>query len=177
MISLGLHQGNIDSTIKQLKTKRRVTAVTKKSIKPVITATSIKDPQEPSVPLNFAKVLGKATNLKLADFTGDGITDVFVSVSGRWVLFPSAGHQYRILRHSNNLLSELQFGDFNGDGVMDVFEKDGDQWRYYSKGEGQPITLQSSSQDTQDLRPFFGDTDSKSDILSSTFVIPDGWSF
>ena len=173
----GSNSGKMASSTKQVKSKRIVNPVTKQSTKPMISATSIKDPQESAVPLNFAKVLGKATNLKLADFTGDGITDVFVSVSGRWILFPSAGHQYRILRHSNKSLSEVQFGDFNGDGVMDVFEKNDDQWHYYSKGEGQPKTLQSSTQDVQDLRPFNGDTDAKSDILSSTFVIPNDWNF
>jgi hypothetical protein len=74
------------------------------------------------------------SDLRLGDFDGDGLSDVF-SISGtQWRYSPGGAQPWVNLGTSNVALSDLAFGDFDGDGKTDIFSIGSGNWRYSSGG-------------------------------------------
>lgn len=116
---------------------------------------------------SFGNSVLSTRNLHIADFTGDGIDDVFVTFEDAWYIFESGGGRYKRLRPSTNTITSVKFGDFNGDGQMDVYEKSGNQIRYYASGKGQAQNLQTSQNDLAEIHTIDHKIYSKSGLFTA----------
>jgi hypothetical protein len=81
------------------------------------------------------------TDVRFADFDGDGITDAFkIGADGSWLISRSASTPWEPLRGVDPLsvpLEKLRFADFNGDGSADAFHVDpSGKWRHSDGGTG-----------------------------------------
>ncbi len=85
-------------------------------------------------PINVSKIGPK--HLMLADFTGNGLADVFRATGSQWNLSDDGVERLRRLNRSTLRLRDLAFGDFNGDGITDVFRANGTNWFVSSGGTG-----------------------------------------
>lgn len=88
------------------------------------------------------------SDLRLGDFNGDGITDVFSAWGGNWYVSVIqvngqnvTATSWQNISGSNVSLSDLRFGDFNGDGRTDIFATWGGKWRVsYTSASGNNVT-------------------------------------
>lgn len=106
-------------------------------------------------------------DLRLGDFNGDGISDVFTATGTDWRYSSEGQSAWQVLQNSTLPLSELAFGDFDGDGVTDVFDANGSQWRFSSAGTQPWQVLQSSNLLLNSLA--FGDFDG--DGVTDVFTV------
>ena len=105
-------------------------------------------------------------DLRLGDFDGDGLSDLFTATGSDW-RYSSAGQQpWQILQNSNVPLGELAFGDFDGDGKTDVFTATGTDWRFSSAGTQPWQVLQSSNLPLDSLAFGDFDGDGKTDVFT-----------
>jgi len=95
-----------------------------------------------------------APGLIVADFTGDGISDVFLATGSNWYLSESGTGNWSRINTHNETIDELGFGDFDGDGETDVFYADGSTWEVSYSGTGSWDTLNSGSAGQVDLLSF-----------------------
>jgi FG-GAP-like repeat len=83
----------------------------------------------------------------LIDFNGNGITDLFTSANGKWMVMYDAKGKWTEINNSGEKLSELRFGDIDGDKKTDVMYVNSDhrlqvsfggtgRWKDYSNVEG-----------------------------------------
>ena len=130
--------------------------------------------------INSSKV--DLRNLVVADFDGNGQSDVLYISNGRWRISYDGKGAWKQVNKSNVDRSNLGFGDFNGDGKMDVFYGNGKQWHVsYGATTGWQY-LNKSGLRAGDLR--FGDFngDGTTDVFypnGSTWMVSDnatgGW--
>ncbi len=97
-------------------------------------------------------------DVKIADFNGDGKTDVFSTSAGYWQIAYagnfSAGWQ-RVNYSPDYTIRNLKFGDFDGDGKTDAFKTKGRVGKDWSISRGATtrwVKIGSSSNDISELR-------------------------
>ncbi|WP_109435978.1 VCBS repeat-containing protein [Aquimarina sp. AU119] len=74
------------------------------------------------------------SNVKIADFNGDGKTDIFSTSGHNWQIAYSPITGWEQVNYSPSYnLTNLKFGDFDGDGKTDTFKTNGTDWSI-SKG-------------------------------------------
>ena len=117
-------------------------------------------------PINVSKIGPK--HLMLADFTGNGLADVFRATGSQWNLSDDGVERLRRLNRSTLRLRDLAFGDFSGDGITDVFRANGTNWFISSGGTGSWTKINTSSVRVQDLRVGDFNGDGTSDIFRAT---------
>ena len=71
--------------------------------------------------LNFSSV--PLSQLRFADFDGDGFTDIARSVNGQWLVSWGGKSAWEVLNTSDQDLRSLVIGDFNGDHKADVLSR------------------------------------------------------
>jgi hypothetical protein len=64
-------------------------------------------------------------NLRVGDFDGDGVEDVFLATGTAWYFAPAGAAEWRLLSPKTEAAGALLFGDFDGDGRTDVVMKSG----------------------------------------------------
>lgn len=64
--------------------------------------------------------------LRVGDFDGDGIQDLFFASGAAWYFAPAGTAEWRLLSAKGQHASDLLFGDFDGDGRTDVVSNQGD---------------------------------------------------
>jgi len=73
------------------------------------------------------KRLGNSTTppsqLRVMDFTSDGVADVFKATGSQWLISSSANSLWSDLNSSEISINSLIFADINGDGTTDVVHK------------------------------------------------------
>lgn len=78
---------------------------------------------------NQADVVDPANSLlRVGDFDGDGIADLFVATGNAWYYSAGGQTEWRFLRARTETVGRLLFGDFDADGRTDVFTQIGDDW-------------------------------------------------
>ncbi len=86
-----------------------------------------------SLPPGFS---GPISQLRFADFNGDGFKDVFQRApGGQWYAYYRFDVAVPVaLQSSGWMLDEMRFGDFDGDGKTDVMSLNGDIWSWSRSG-------------------------------------------
>jgi len=90
---------------------------------------------------------GKGIVDGMIDFNGNGITDLFTSAGGKWLVMYDAKGKWTEINTSGEKLSELRFGDIDGDKKTDIMHVKSNhrlhvsfggtgRWRDYSDVEG-----------------------------------------
>ena len=69
-----------------------------------------------------------AGQLRVGDFDGDGIDDLFVATGQAWYYSSGGLTEWRFLNDMSEPAGILLFGDFDGDGKTDVFTQRGRDW-------------------------------------------------
>jgi FG-GAP-like repeat len=88
---------------------------------------------------------------RMIDFDGNGITDLFTSATGKWMVMYDAKGKWTEINNSNVHTSALRFGDIDGDKKTDVMYVNSSHrlqvsfggiggWRDYSNVEGLDYT-------------------------------------
>ena len=73
-------------------------------------------------------------DLLLADFDGDGRTDVVRSDGAAWLISSGGVSGWDVLQATTEPLEGAVTGDFDGDGYADVFRATGAEWEMSSGG-------------------------------------------
>ncbi len=95
--------------------------------------------------------------LRVGDFDGDGIDDIFRSSGGTWQWSRSANARWDDLNTSDLAVDRLAFGDFDGDAKTDVFTANGTVWRYSPGGSSSWQELRETNETLAEIA--FGDFD------------------
>jgi hypothetical protein len=69
--------------------------------------------------------LDPTASLRVGDFDGDGLDDVFLATGTAWYFSPAAVAEWRLLSPKTEKPDALLLGDFDGDGRTDVVKKSG----------------------------------------------------
>jgi hypothetical protein len=64
-------------------------------------------------------------SLRVGDFDGDGMEDVFLATGTAWYFSPAGVAEWRLLSPKTETVDALLLGDFDGDGRTDVVKKSG----------------------------------------------------
>jgi VCBS repeat protein len=96
--------------------------------------------------LRFPNTPADPTNslLRVGDFDGDGLEDLFLATRTAWYYSPGAVAEWRLLGAKPQAGAELLFGDFDGDGRTDVFTQIGDDWKVSWAGISEWETINHS---------------------------------
>jgi hypothetical protein len=87
---------------------------------------------------------GPFDQLHFADFTGDGITDIFSrATDGRWHIFNGVTRFWTPTLQPSAPFSELRFGQFDGVAGLDVLVRQGGSYWISSRGN-QPLAILNS---------------------------------
>ncbi|WP_025666930.1 FG-GAP repeat domain-containing protein [Aquimarina megaterium] len=91
-------------------------------------------------------------NLKIADFNGDGKTDIFSTTGNDWQIAYSPIVGWEKVNYSPSYnLTNLKFGDFDGDGKTDTFKSNGTNWSISKGAKTTWIEIGSSDYDLSQL--------------------------
>lgn len=96
---------------------------------------------------SLAKFPDGLSELRLGDFDGDGITDVFRADGSRWYVSYGGVSGWSELIASRTHVDSLGFADFDGDGKTDVFSAVDGQWRVSYSGTSSWTELNSERGD------------------------------
>lgn len=105
------------------------------------------------------KYLGSSSyypkDIKIADFNGDGKTDIFSTSRGNWQITFADKFQegWQIVNYSPSYnLNNLKFGDFDGDGKTDTFKSSSLVWSISKGATTSWIDIGISEYDLNDLQ-------------------------
>ena len=108
------------------------------------------------------------SRLALADFDGNGRSDVFMATGSKWQKVTDGVGRWSDLIASSATLDQLRFGDFDGDGKDDVFTVSGGAWRVSSSGDTPWRELRTAPETLAELRFGDFDGDGKEDVFTAT---------
>ncbi len=69
--------------------------------------------------------------LRIADFDGDGRSDVFTIENGTWKISFGGTTRWKTVGRGTYSMHSLRFGDFNGDGRADIFYANDGAWNVH----------------------------------------------
>ena len=111
--------------------------------------------------------------LKVVDFDGDGIDDIFRANGNNWIYFKGGTEEIIKLEKEVNLVARnIKLGDFNGDGTMDILNATGTKWRVAYGGKKPWVVLREniSPLDRLHIGDFNGDGKDDIAIISAQKV-------
>jgi hypothetical protein len=98
------------------------------------TSTSPPDVPEPFQQIPMLSVFGNrplapdpAAHLRVGDFDGDGIDDLFLATGAGWYYSPGGKVEWKFLSAKTEKVDQVLLGDFDGDGRTDLVTVDGNQ--------------------------------------------------
>jgi len=113
----------------------------------------------------------RLNDLRLGDFDGNGITDVFRTAGGAWYVSYNGDSAWVQVQSFSDSLENLRFHDFDGDGGTDVFVSSAGNWYVSYNAQSNWTYLASSDYSIDSLR--FGDFDGNG--ISDVFVSHGHW--
>jgi len=103
--------------------------------------------------------------LKVVDYDGDGIADIFRGNGNNWVYFEEGKAEIIKLEKDINLVAKnIKLGDFDGDGVQDILNATGTVWRVAYGGKKPWVILKENTAELDRLHIGDFDGDGKDDI-------------
>ena len=104
-------------------------------------------------------------NVRLADFNGDGLSDVFHANGKVWEVSYGGIGKWTRLNKSKVRLKNMLFGDFNGDKKTDIFRTSKSRWYVSWGGTSQWVQVNKSKVRVSSLRVGDLNGDSRDDIF------------
>lgn len=109
---------------------------------------------------------GKGIVDGMIDFNGNGKTDLFTSVNGKWKVLYDARGTWQEINTSGVPQADLRFGDINGDGITDILHVNGERKVEVSySGTGRWTTLTDAGEQTPMIQVGDFNGDNRTDIV------------
>ncbi len=103
--------------------------------------------------------------LKVVDYDGDGMTDIFRANGNNWVYFNNGKEEITQLEKEVNLVAKnIRLGDFDGDGTMDILNATGTVWRIAYGGKKPWVVIKENTATKERLHIGDFDGDGKDDV-------------
>lgn len=99
--------------------------------------------------INFS--VEKISNMKVGDFDGDGIDDIFTTVGNTWYYSQNGRGKWQPIQRANEKISQLLLADFTGDGKTDVFTGNGKEWFISNNGKSTWVKINRANETASQL--------------------------